>query len=151
MRLIAHLCLIIGLFFVVCSASFNISQRTTKPTSGSQPKIQSADTPMLLQADELIYDNKNNKVRASGNVEVFYNKHTLLADNVIYDRNKNVLIAQGNVILKEPNGAIVKADRIRLTDDFREGFIKSLKIRTGDDASITADRATRTGGQYNHI
>lgn len=104
------------------------------------------DTPMLLQADELIYDNKNNKVRAQGNVEVFYNKYTLLADLIIYDRNENVLYAEGNVRIKEPDGAVVKADRIRLTDDFREGFIRSLRIRTSDQASITADRATRTEG-----
>ena len=101
---------------------------------------------MLLQADELIYDNKNNKVRAKGNVEVFYNKYTLLADQIVYDRNLNILLAEGNVRIKEPDGAIVKADRIRLTDDFREGFIKSLKIQTSDDASITADRATRVAG-----
>ena len=144
MRLIAHLCLGFGLFLAIASST-TVSHAQQNPLL--DPSLTSnPDTPMLLQADELIYDNKNNKVRASGNVEVFYNKHTLLADHVIYDRNKNILIAQGNVILKEPNGAIVKAERIRLTDDFREGFIKSLKIRTGDDASITADRATRVEG-----
>jgi LPS-assembly protein len=104
------------------------------------------DAPMLLQADELIYDNKHNKVRAQGNVEVFYNKHTLLADLIIYDRNENVLTAEGNVRIKEPDGAVVKADKIRLTDDFREGFIRSLSIKTKEEASITADRATRTNG-----
>ena len=51
----------------------------------------------------------------------------LLADRIIYDRNKNVLIAEGNVRIKEPGGAIIKADRIRLTDDFREGFINSIE------------------------
>jgi len=101
---------------------------------------------MLLQADELIYDNKNNKVRAKGNVEVFYNKYTLLADQIIYDRGLNILLAEGNVRIKEPDGAVVKAERIRLTDDFREGFIKSLKIQTSDDSTITADRATRVAG-----
>jgi LPS-assembly protein len=99
-----------------------------------------------LQADELIYDNKNNKVRAKGNVEVFYNKHTLLADQIVYDRNLNVLVAQGNVRIKEPGGAIIKAERIRLTDDFREGFINSLKIHTSEDATITAESATRVEG-----
>ena len=144
MRLFAHLCLILGILFAVAlpaSPSFAQQNPLLDPSLKSNP-----DSPMLLQADELIYDNKNNKVRAKGNVEVFYNKHTLLADEVIYDRNQNVLIAEGNVRIKEPDGAIVKADRIRLTDDFREGFIKSLKIRTSEDASITAESATRTEG-----
>ncbi len=144
MRMAAHLCLVVGLFAVIALAappSYAQQNPLLDPSLKSNP-----DAPMLLQADELIYDNKNNKVRASGNVEVFYNKHTLLADQIIYDRNLNVLIAEGNVRIKEPDGAIVKAERIRLTDDFREGFIKSLKIRTSNDASITADRATRTEG-----
>jgi LPS-assembly protein len=111
------------------------------------PKLKaSSDEPMLLQADQLIYDNKNNRVRAEGNVEVFYNNHTVLADLIVYDRGQNVLNAEGNVRIKEPDGAVVKADRIRLTDDFREGFIRSLRIHTKEEASITADKATRTSG-----
>ena len=144
MRKIAHLCLATGILFAVmlpASPSFAQQNPLLDPSLKANP-----DTPMLLQADELIYDNKNNIVRATGNVEVFYNKHTLLADQIIYDRNENVLIAEGNVHIKEPDGAIVKADRIRLTDDFRNGFIKSLNIRTSEDASITADRATRIEG-----
>ena len=144
MRMIARLCLAIGILATVAlpaSPSFAQQNPLLDPSLNSNP-----NAPMLLQADELIYDNKNNKVRAKGNVEVFYNKHTLLADQIIYDRNLNILIAEGNVRIKEPGGAIVKADRIRLTDDFREGFINSLKIRTSEDATITADRATRVAG-----
>ncbi len=144
MRMFAHLCLAIGILASVAllaSPSHAQQNPLLDPSLNSNP-----DAPMLLQADELIYDNKNNKVRAQGNVEVFYNKHTLLADQIIYDRNENVLIAEGNVRIKEPGGAIIKADRIRLTDDFREGFINSLKIRTSEDATITADRATRVAG-----
>ncbi len=144
MRMIASLCFVTVVFAaIVASVSPSFAQQNPvlDPTLNSNP-----DSPMLLQADELIYDNKNNKVRAKGNVEVFYNKNTLLADEIIYDRNLNVLIAEGNVRIKEPGGAIVKAERIRLTDDFREGFIKSLKIHTSDDATITAERARRVGG-----
>ena len=144
MRLPAPLCLLSVVLFAL-ALPVQILHAQQNPLL--DPSLKSApDTPMLLQADELIYDNKNNKVRARGNVEVFYNKHNLLADQIIYDRNLNILIAEGNVRIKEPDGAIVKADRIRLTDDFREGFIKSLRIRTGDDSSITADSATRIDG-----
>ena len=144
MRMFALLCLMTCLISVLAlSVHPSIAQQNPilDPSLKSNP-----DAPMLLQADELIYDNKNNKVRAKGNVEVFYNKYTLLADQIIYDRNLNVLLAEGDVRIKEPDGAIVKAERIRLTDDFREGFIKSLKIQTSDDSTITADRATRVAG-----
>ncbi|HLC07699.1 MAG TPA: LptA/OstA family protein, partial [Methyloceanibacter sp.] len=51
-----------------------------------QPPSVQASEPMLLQADEMIYDNENNRVTAKGNVEIYYGNYTLLADQVIYDR-----------------------------------------------------------------
>ncbi len=103
--------------------------------------------PMLLQADQMIYDNQNNRVIARGNVEIYYNNYTLLADKVIYNRGNNVLKAEGNVRIKEPDGALISTNRITLTDDFRDGFIQSLKIVTQEDARIAAARAVREKGE----
>lgn len=101
------------------------------------------DTPLLLQADEVVYDNQRNRVTAKGNVEIYYNNYTLLADKVIYDQAASTLNAEGNVRIKEPSGAVINAERITLTDDFKEGFIRSLKIVSSDDTRIGADRAVR--------
>lgn len=102
--------------------------------------------PMLIQADDLVYDNKNNRVIARGNVEIYYNNYTLLADNVIYDRGISKLIADGNVRIKEPDGALVKAQRIVLTEDFKQGFIRSLQVVTTDETRIGATEAIRREG-----
>lgn len=102
--------------------------------------------PMLIQADDLVYDNKNNRVIARGNVEIYYNNYTLLANNVIYDKNSGKLIADGNVRIKEPDGALVKAERIVLTEDFKEGFIRSLQVVTTDETRIAASEAIRREG-----
>ncbi|RMF09930.1 MAG: LPS-assembly protein LptD [Alphaproteobacteria bacterium] len=126
-------------------AQSTVSPLSTVPATGLQ-KTQPGQ-PMLLQADEMIYDNQNNRVVAVGNVEIYYGTYTLIADKVTYDRRSNTLYAEGNVHIKEPDGAVIKADRIRLTDDFRDGFISSLKIVTQDDARIAAARATRAEGE----
>jgi len=118
----------------------------TNVVSGLSPIKIDKKSPMLLQADELIYDNKNNRVTALGNVEIYYNDYTLLADKVIYDQGLNRLMAEGNVRIKEPNGAIINSESITLTDDFREGFINSLKIVSTDDSRIAAARAIRVDG-----
>jgi LPS-assembly protein len=110
------------------------------------PRID-PNLPMLLQADEMIYDNQNNQVTARGNVEIYYNNYTLLADKVIYNQATNTLSAKGNVRIKEPDGAEITADQITLTDDFRDGFIQSLKIVTSDDARIAASSAYRENGE----
>jgi LPS-assembly protein len=109
------------------------------------PKIDSSQ-PMLLQADEMIYDNENAKITAKGNVELYYGNYTLLADRVIYDRNSNTLSAEGNVRIKDPDGAVITSDQITLTDDFRDGFIESLKLVTKEDTRIVASSASREAG-----
>jgi LPS-assembly protein len=109
------------------------------------PKMDSTE-PMLLQADEMVYDNENNRVTAKGNVEIYYGNYTLLADKVIYDRNANTLAAAGNVRIKDPEGAIITSDHMTLTDDFRDGFIDALRVVTKDDTRIVATTATREAG-----
>lgn len=117
-----------------------------QPSTVQQLNTADDKKPMLLQADEVVYDNQNNRVLARGNVEIYYNNYALLADKVSYDQNTKKLTAEGNVRIKEPSGAVINADRITLTDDFREGFIRSLKIVTAQDARIAAKRATRKEG-----
>ncbi len=107
--------------------------------------------PLQLQADELVYDNENGIVSAVGRVEIFYNNFSLVADKVIYDQKANTLVAEGNVRIKEPDGAVVSADRITLTDDFRDGFIGSLQIVTKDDTRIAAAEAKRIDGETNEF
>jgi LPS-assembly protein len=109
------------------------------------PKVDSSE-PMLLQADEMIYDNENAKVIAKGNVELYYGNYTLLADKVVYDRGSNTLAAEGNVSIKDPDGAVITADQITLTDDFRDGFIEALQFVTKDDTRIVAASASRQAG-----
>ena len=46
------------------------------PLGGSPKKIDKTQ-PLLLQADELIYDTRNNRVIARGNVESYYNNYVL--------------------------------------------------------------------------
>jgi LPS-assembly protein len=112
---------------------------------GPSPKIDQAQ-PLYLQADQLLYDSRNNRVIAQGNVEIYYNNFVLTADQVIYDQSTNKLIAEGNAQLKDPNGSITRADRFEALDDFRDAFIQSLSVVTADDTRIAAARASRREG-----
>lgn len=102
--------------------------------------------PLNLQGDKLVYDSAGNRVIARGNVEIFYNGYRLTADEVIYDQNASTLTAVGNVLLKEPQGNVVHADRYTLTDDFKDGFVQALRVTARDDSTITAEQATRREG-----
>lgn len=128
-----------------------LAQQQVQPRAGETTVAKQVagdkSSPLLLQADDMIYDNRNNRVVARGHVEIYYNDYVLLADEVAYDRSANTLTAIGNVRIKEPDGAVINADRLTLRDDFRDGFIRSLRAVTQDDARIAASNAYRKDGQ----
>jgi LPS-assembly protein len=97
--------------------------RETKNTVGETAK-------MFVEADELRYDTEKNIVSAEGNARVYYKDQTLEADRVVYDRNTGRVYAEGHAKLTRPNGMALRGERLDLTDDFREGFIESLRADT---------------------
>ena len=103
---------------------------------------------MLVQATEIKYDYTNNTVAAVGNVQIYYNGATIEADEVTYDQKTKRLRAQGNVRLTEADGKITYGQLIDLTDDYRDGFVDSLRLETTDDTRFAAQRADRTQGNY---
>jgi LPS-assembly protein len=85
---------------------------------------------MFVEADELRYDSEKNVVSAEGNARIYYKDQTLEAARVVYDRNTGRVYAEGHAKLTQPNGTALHGDRFDLTDDFRDGFIESLRADT---------------------
>ncbi len=111
----------------------------------SQPK-QAGSEQMLVRANEINYDHTNDRVAAAGNVQIYYNGATLEADRVIYDQKTKRLHAEGNVKLTEANGRVTYGEIINLSDDFRDGFVDSLRLDAPDQTRMAAARADRSGG-----
>lgn len=101
---------------------------------------------MLVTADQLEYDYQKDTVSAVGTVQIYYDGSTLEANRVVLDRKANTMFAQGNVRLKDKDGKIVTADTLQLTQDFKQGFIDSLRLDTPDKTHFAAARADRTDG-----
>jgi LPS-assembly protein len=114
------------------------------PKQPAPPKNQ----PMLVQATEIRYDYTNNSVAAVGNVQIYYGGATIEADQVVYDQKTKRLVAEGNVRLTEPDGKITYGQKIDLTDDYRDGFVDSLRLETPEDTRFAAARADRSKGNY---
>ncbi len=119
-----------------------------RPPRPKKPPPQPAGAPMLVQATEIRYDYTNNSVAAVGNVQIYYGGATIEADEVIYDQKTKRLRAQGNVRLTEPDGKITYGQLIDLSDDYRDGFVDSLRLETPDDTRFAAARADRAKGNY---
>ena len=104
------------------------------------------DAQLLLEADELVYDVDTGRITAIGNVFMHYQGFQLFANEVTYDQAGDTLIARNGVRLEEPDGNIVIARDLQLSDDFKDGFATGLRADTIYRTRLGANRATRTGG-----
>jgi LPS-assembly protein len=109
---------------------------------------QNPNSKMLVQADELDYDYNNQRVSAVGNVRMYYQGATIEADRVIYDQKTKRLHAEGNARLTDADGKISYGEVIDLSDDYRDGFVDSLRVETPDQTRIAAARAERNEGNF---
>jgi len=144
--------LVCGGFLVLAGAQaqqLSFPQRPPKPASKALTERQQAgQKQMLVQANEIDYDYSNNRVSAVGNVQIYYGGSTVEADRVIYDQKTKRLHAEGNVRLTEPDGKITYGQVIDLSDDYRDGFVDSLRLETPEQTRMAAARAERTQGNY---
>jgi LPS-assembly protein len=119
------------------------------PTASSRLDTgMGGDAQMLVQADELQYDNTNNRILAVGNVRIYYNGSTVEANRVVYEQQTKRMRAEGNVRITEADGKIVNGEIIDVTDQFRDGFIDSLQLESADKTRFAAPRGERSGGRY---
>jgi LPS-assembly protein len=114
--------------------------RLTAPVGGERK-------PMLLESDRVDYDSSGDGIVATGNVQVYYNGYTLTADKVTFYRSTKRAVAEGKARLVEPDGNVVKADKIDITQNFREGFISALSVDSTERSRFRADSAERKEGR----
>ena len=109
---------------------------------------KSGQKQMLVQAHQIDYDYTNHRVAAVGSVQIYYGGSTIEADKVIYDQTTKRLHAEGNVRLTEEDGKVTYGDIMDLSDDYRDGFVDSLRLDSPDQTRMAAARAERSSGNY---
>lgn len=114
-------------------------------TTGLEQDI-SPNAQMLLEADTLVYDNDKRTVTAVGGVQIDYDDNRLVAQRVTYHRDSGRLVASGNVQIVEKDGNKIFAEEIDITDDFRDGFVNTLRVETTDKTYFAAESADRASG-----
>src|SRR5262245_8543257 len=112
------------------------------PTVKPLPK----DRPLLLQADEIVYDSENHLVSAVGHVEISDEDRTLLAERVDYDQSADKVIASGHVSITDVRGNVAFADHVVLTDRMRNGALQGFGALLGKTGRLVAKNAERVNG-----
>ena len=106
---------------------------------------------MLVTADELQYDQDLGLVVAKGHVELSQNEQILLADTVTYNQRTDTVTASGHVSLMQPTGDIAFADYMELRENFRDGFIKDVRLLLFDGSRLAGNTARRVGGMRTEV
>jgi LPS-assembly protein len=117
-----------------------------KPAKAPVARPTQADSHMVVEADQVVYDDDVSTVTAIGNVHIYYKGNTLTARQVIYQRQAKRVIAEGDARLVDKDGNVLTSPRLDATEGFVDGFVQSLRIDTIDRSRFAAESASRSGG-----
>jgi LPS-assembly protein len=105
-----------------------------------------SDSPVDLVADQAGYDKDLGVYVARGHVEMAQDDRVVMADVITYNERMKTVTASGNVALLMPNGDTVFGNYVDLSDDFKDGVIRSFRALLADKSRIAAYSAHRVGG-----
>ena len=126
-----------------------VAQNVKFPVRPKPPtRPTTTQSQMFVQAKEINYDYANERVSAVGNVQIYYNGSVLEANKVIYNQKTKRLHAEGNARLTEASGQVTYGEIMDLSDDYRDGFVDSLRVDSAQQTSIAAARADRSNGNF---
>ncbi len=138
------------LAFAAFEKDLNDAPRKVEPQFKTPPK----GSRLNVVTDKLTYDARTQIATAVGRVVITYGKYVLIATKVVYDKKNDRMRAVGSVHLREPGGNILQADIAQLENKFRDGFARHLRLLLTNDSTLTADYAKRRDGYltvYQHV
>jgi len=89
--------------------------------------VSSGEEPVIVDADEITYDRKNETIRAEGDVVVTAGEAVLAADRIEIERDTSEAEAAGQVVLEDPE-ARIRAARARLELEGETGVLEDSEV-----------------------
>lgn len=114
--------------------------------AGMNPERSSA--PVVLNADQVTYDQNADVATAVGHVEVTQGARVLRADKIIFDKKRDVVTAFGNVALIEADGQVSFADKFEVSSDMKQGFVDQIGMLLVDNSRFAAQEGERIDGRF---
>lgn len=102
--------------------------------------------PVNFSADNLVNDEINQIVRASGNVEIKQAGRFLRADEVEYFLATDRVVAKGQVRLIDENGDVHRASAIEVEDQMKNGYVRELLSVLTDGSRFSSQEGERVDG-----
>ncbi len=110
-----------------------------------------SNEPVTFTAEEVEFDQNADTVTARGRVEAWQGLRVLRTDVFTYNRTTGVATAIGNVVLIEPDGQVLFADRAELTGGMRDAALEGLRGLLAENARVAANGGRRTDGRITDL
>ena len=105
-----------------------------------------AAKPIGFEADNVVVDQADGSLFATGNVELKQANNTLRADEVTYYRNQNKAIARGNVVHIDGDGTVTNAAIMEIDTEFSHILAETIISNFTTGEWLSADQADRIAG-----
>lgn len=103
-------------------------------------KNKTEDEEISFSADEMETSNEDGIIIAKGDVNIRRGDMLLIADKIVYNQKQDIIIADGNVTLLEASGNVIMAEHVNLEDKMERIVIEDIKIVLRDKSNMAARR-----------
>ncbi|MCY4304884.1 MAG: LPS assembly protein LptD [Aestuariivita sp.] len=118
------------------------------------PNISATEPNSLTQsvviADQISVT-QDQKLIASGNVEVLYGSQQLTAQSIIYDPNTETLQILGPIQLTDGQSTTILADTGELHQDLKSGILRGARLVLDDFIQLATVQLNHNAGQYSKL
>ncbi|MBL8560218.1 MAG: LPS-assembly protein LptD [Hyphomonadaceae bacterium] len=125
---------------------------TTAAAQEPVPVRVTSDQPVVvLEADTLVKDDASQTIVAEGNVEARYQGRTLRTKRLIYNLRDNTIRAQGGVEIIDPDGTVRYADEVEVDEELDTGVATGFGARIAGGGTAAAAAAVRPSPGVNQL
>ena len=98
---------------------------------------------IMIEADSIMVDRDAESLTALGHVSIAQGMQFIQADQINYHKKTGEVVAIGNVYMLDTNGHTLKAEKIALKNDLKEGFIQKVGLLLSDNSRLIAQYGER--------
>lgn len=136
----------IGLFAVMCA----VAMPALMVHAQSRPVAAANQSDTTLIADR-VTARPDGVLVAEGNVEILANGQILRASRVVFDDATGALQLDGPIVITDGPDTVILADEAELTDEFRNGLIRSARMVIDQKMQIAAAEINRVNDRYTQL
>lgn len=114
-----------------------------KDSFSKKSEQKSKQSPIVIIADRMNTDQEAEITTAIGNVLVLQDGRSVLANKIIYDKKNDKLMAYGNVIVQDINADMIFSDSIEINRNNDSGLSKNARILTAASERVSAPTAIK--------